>query len=290
VCQIGCGSLRPAPNQYFQTSGTPLPSTVLFGDMAVKKTLEDLQQEIMCPLCLETFEDPRVLPCQHVNCKACLDALASRGGNVSLTCPECRKKTDLLEGGVGAFPVAFQMNRLKELVAKMMLEEEKLEEVDAVASVEADVSPRRSGVSSCTRHPRQTLDVYCHKCEEVVCRDCILFDKEHASHPYDKLEVITKEHRESVGKLLASLLKKQPAIQKMMSNVKNAHHGIVESKGVISAKIADSFNRVIGVIEKKKQSEVQQFQSEADRKVQNLESHETTLNNISSEVSAVQVW
>ena len=259
-----------------------------FGDMAAKKTLEDLQQEIMCPLCLDTFEDPRVLPCQHVNCKACLEGLASRGGNVSLTCPECRKTTDLLEGGVGALPVAFHMNRLKELVTKMMLEEGKLEEVDAVDNVEADVLPGRSGLSNCARHPSQTLDVYCHKCEEVVCRDCILFDKEHASHPYDRLGVVTKEHRKAVEKLLASLLRKQPAIQEMMANVKNAQHGIVESKEVFSAKIADSFDRVMSVIKEKKRSEVQRFQSEVDRKVQDLESHETTLNDISSEVSAVQ--
>ena len=256
--------------------------------MAAKKTLEDLQQEITCPLCLGTFEDPRVLSCQHVNCKACLDALASRGGNVSLTCPECRKKTALLEGGVGGLPVAFHMNRLKELVAKMMLEEGTIEEVDAIGTVDAVVSPRRSGISSCTRHPSQTLDVYCHKCKEVVCRDCILFDKEHASHPYDKLEVVTKEQREAVEKLLASLLRKQPAIQKIMVDVRNAHHYIVESQGVISAKIGESFDRVMSVIEEKKQSEVQRFQSEANREVQDLESHEMTLKNVVSEVSAVQ--
>ena len=256
--------------------------------MAAKQSLEDLQQEVTCPLCLGTFEDPRVLPCQHVYCKTCLDALASRGGNVSLICPECRKETNLLEGGVSGLLVAFHMNRLKELVAKMMLEEGTIAEVDAVGTVEADISPRRSGVSSCTRHPSQTLDVYCHKCKEVVCRDCILFDKEHASHPYDKLEVVTKEQREAVEKLLASLLRKQPAIQKIMADVRNAHHYIVESRGVVSAKIGESFDRVMSVIEEKKQSEVQRFQSEAHREVQDLESHEMTLKNFMSEVSAVQ--
>ena len=68
------------------------------GDMAAKKTLEDLQQEIMCSLCLDTFEDPRVLPCQHVNCKACLEGLASRGGNVSPHMSRMSQK-DRLVGG-----------------------------------------------------------------------------------------------------------------------------------------------------------------------------------------------
>ena len=130
--------------------------------------------------------------------------------------------------------------------------------------------------------------MYCHKCKEVVCRDCILFDKEHASHQYDKLEVVTKEQWEAVEKLLASLLRKQPAIQKIMADVRNAHHYIVESRGVVSAKIGESFDRVMSVIEEKKQSEVQRFQSEAHREVQHLESHEMTLKNFMSEVSAVQ--
>jgi len=79
----------------------------------------------------------------------------------------------LSEGGVGALPVAFQMNRLKELVAKMMLEEGK-----EVCAERADSgscgTPNRQSSVSCARHPSQTLDVYCCKCKEIVCRDCIL--------------------------------------------------------------------------------------------------------------------
>ena len=74
------------------------------------------------------------------------------------------------------------MNRLKELVAKMILEEEK-----EVCAERADSgvcgTPNRQSSVNCARHPSQTLDVYCCKCKEIVCRDCILFDKKHASHP-----------------------------------------------------------------------------------------------------------
>jgi len=70
--------------------------------------------------------------------------------------------------------------------------------------------------------------------------------------------------------------------------MRNTRDCIVESQQVISAKIAESFDRVISVIEEKKRSEVQRFQSEADRKVQHLESDEMTVKDILSEVSAVQ--
>ena len=103
-----------------------------------------------------------------------------------------------------------------------------------------------------------------------------------------KLGDVTKEHREGVEKLLASLLQQQPAIQKVIVDMRNTRDCIVESQQVISAKIAESFDRVISVIEEKKRSEVQRFQSEADRKVQHLESDEMTVKDILSEVSAVQ--
>ena len=63
-----------------------------------------------------------------------------------------------------------------ELVAKMVLEEGK--EVCAErADSGACGTPNRQSSVSCARHPSQTLDVYCCKCKETVCRDCILFDK-----------------------------------------------------------------------------------------------------------------
>ena len=262
--------------------------------MAAKGTLEDLQQEVTCPLCLDTFDDPRVLACQHVYCKSCLDALAARGGNVTFaSCPECRKPTSLMEGGVSRLPVAFKMNRLKQLVAKMLEEEE--EKAGTGARVEADepakvvAMPSRQGsYSNCTRHPCQPKDVYCRHCEEVVCRDCILFDKKHANHTYDKIKIVTEEHRTAVGKRLASLLQKQPSLKKAAVDVGNTRHSIEDTCQVVSVKIGESYDRVINAVEERKNSKLKQFQSEVDGKVEELKNREATLGRLSSEVSAVQ--
>ena len=40
------------------------------------------------------FEDPKILSCHHIYCKApCLEGLALRSGNGTILCPECRKIT-----------------------------------------------------------------------------------------------------------------------------------------------------------------------------------------------------
>ena len=252
--------------------------------------LEDLQQEVMCPLCLDTFEDPRVLLCQHVYCKGCLEDLVSRtrGAPFTIICPECRNPTDISEGGVDGLRVAFKINRLIQLVNKMKLEERPSAETIAADGPEVAVTPPVHGDnSSCKRHPSQALDVYCRRCDEVVCRDCILFG-EHAGHQYDKLGEVVVEHRQDVSRKLGLLLKKQPSIQKVAADVKNARHCAEESRRVMYTKIADSYDRIMSVVEQKKQSQLKQFCSNADSRMEDFETREKSLTSMLLEVSAVQ--
>ena len=83
------------------------------------------QQELICPICIETFSEPRTLACQHTFCTACLLQLAesavkktrgptqlkSAGGEnfsaadelsppVMVACPECRANIVLPANGV----------------------------------------------------------------------------------------------------------------------------------------------------------------------------------------------
>ena len=256
--------------------------------MATKDTLKDLQQEVTCPLCLDTFEDPRVLSCQHTYCKSCLDSLISRtrGASLTITCPECRKPTDVPVGGVGKLPVAFKINRFKQLVSKMQLEETAVVVTDGPE--ESATPPHQGDPSCCKQHPNQALDVYCCECEEVVCRDCILFDKKHASHPYDKVGVAADQKRGDVAKKLAALLKKQPTVKKAAADVKNACRSVEESREVVCTKIAESYDQVLSVVEQKKQGQLQQFRTVTDARVKELVQYGTTLSKMSSEMSAVQ--
>ena len=152
----------------------------------------------------------------------------------------------------------------------------------------ADEPERQGSVSSCSHHPSQSLDLYCRQCEELICRDCIVFDRKHISHPYDKVEVVTKDCRREVRRELSSLLQKQPAISRAVTDVRTARQVIKESHGVMSSKISESYDRVISIVEEKKDTQLCQLQSETDAKLQDMETREATLTSVLSEVSAVQ--
>ncbi len=51
-----------------------------------------VDEVLQCSICLETFKDPRMLPCQHTFCKACLESSTNgkRSGDTA-NCALCRR-------------------------------------------------------------------------------------------------------------------------------------------------------------------------------------------------------
>ena len=69
--------------------------------MALSKATRDLENIVMCAICLENFsdKDPRTLHCLHAFCVQCLNQLYSpRAGFI--TCPTCTEQTKLPKGSV----------------------------------------------------------------------------------------------------------------------------------------------------------------------------------------------
>uniref|UniRef100_A0A3Q3XK79 Uncharacterized protein n=1 Tax=Mola mola TaxID=94237 RepID=A0A3Q3XK79_MOLML len=49
-----------------------------------------LQEELTCPVCLDLYRNPYLLPCGHNFCKNCLDHLKRQAERGRFRCPECR--------------------------------------------------------------------------------------------------------------------------------------------------------------------------------------------------------
>ena len=93
--------------------------------MAVKPSsdLLKLEEQLTCPVCLDLYTNPKTLPCLHSLCQECLDGLPqereARGDTYYLYCPTCRQCTEVTREGVGAFPVAFTLNNIKEITQNL---------------------------------------------------------------------------------------------------------------------------------------------------------------------------
>jgi hypothetical protein len=125
------------------------------GGEARQKGVEELGQEVTCPVCQDHFQEPKILPCLHYYCKGCIEALAKRAGgsNQSFPCPECRTPTLLPQGSPDQLQTAFFINRMKEVHAKL----EKVE-----GKVEAKCEMCSGGVAT----------TFCRQCAEFICNEC----------------------------------------------------------------------------------------------------------------------
>jgi DNA-binding beta-propeller fold protein YncE len=126
------------------------------GGEARQKGVEELEQEVTCPVCQDRFQEPKILPCLHYYCKGCIEALAKRAGgpNQSFPCPECRTPTLLPQGDPDQLQTAFFVNRMKEVHAK-------LEKVQG--KVEAKCEMCSGGVAI----------AFCRHCMNFICAECV---------------------------------------------------------------------------------------------------------------------
>ena len=78
-----------------------------------------LKETIECPICFETFSDPRCLPCQHAFCFNCLQQCVQNAAATfprrQFQCPLCKADTPVPGGDVNNFPRHFLINNLLEM-------------------------------------------------------------------------------------------------------------------------------------------------------------------------------
>ena len=123
--------------------------------MALKMLLENLREEVSCSVCMNSFTDPKQLPCLHSFCLSCLNGILSTSSRKNaITCPLCQKVCGVPESGnLDDLPTSFYLNSM----------------LDALAIKECNKSQVKCG--NCDTKSSQTF--YCFQCFEFWCADCI---------------------------------------------------------------------------------------------------------------------
>ena len=157
---------------------------------AAKQTLQKLEDQLTCAICLDIYKEPKVLHCFHVNCKDCLQRLvvqreddedkqAASGSQarprLSLRCPTCRQSTFLSPStGVSGLQPAYHIQHLFELQAAL-------------------VKAKTIMCGKCTKSSRAATK-FCRDCGKFVCELCIDIHtewKEYSKHeivPIDEIQ------------------------------------------------------------------------------------------------------
>ncbi|ELU01091.1 hypothetical protein CAPTEDRAFT_86968, partial [Capitella teleta] len=76
------------------------------------RSLDDL---LTCPICLETFSDPKTLICLHSFCANCLES-CKRPYRRDVPCPVCKKVTVLPTTGVQGLQNDFRIQQIRDII------------------------------------------------------------------------------------------------------------------------------------------------------------------------------
>ena len=123
--------------------------------MDVRTLLDNLYEEVSCSVCMNTFDDPKQLPCLHSFCLRCLkNILRTSGRRDIIKCPDCRRECEVPESGnLEKLPSNFRINSL----------------LDVLAIKECDTSGVKCG--NCEEKSAQSS--YCFHCCAFWCDECV---------------------------------------------------------------------------------------------------------------------
>lgn len=77
-------------------------TTVNEKERSMEEILQDLAEEVKCPMCLSYFNNPVNLPCFHTFCSACVENIIRKN---EVKCPLCRTTSDLGEIGIKSLKI-----------------------------------------------------------------------------------------------------------------------------------------------------------------------------------------
>ena len=209
-----------------------------------------LEEQLICPMCLDHYTNPKTLPCLHSFCQHCLEELPLDKKNETyyLSCPTCRHCTKLPEKGAGAFPVAFTLNNFKEIHSAMK---------------KTVVLPNPEE-ATCSDHGKP-LELFCETCNTVICVTCLAHDHKH--HEY---ELVTDSYTKHCQKLRAPVGRKKEALKKVLSALAEREGEIRERGEGVLEEIDEMVEEMMNVLRQSERKLTEEAKRVTDAKLKVL--------------------
>ncbi|CAJ0942345.1 unnamed protein product, partial [Mesorhabditis belari] len=123
--------------------------------------LEKIEQLLTCPICLDRYKQPKLLPCQHTFCHPCLESCADTLHH-ALKCPECRAEHKIPYDGVKSFQPNYTLTTILDIHLQATPE--------SAAQVEEYV--HRYNLERCKVCEEKAECQTCPHCDRRACEEC----------------------------------------------------------------------------------------------------------------------
>ncbi|XP_066298354.1 tripartite motif-containing protein 2-like isoform X2 [Branchiostoma lanceolatum] len=207
--------------------------------------LTDLKRHFLtCPICLDTFCSPKILPCVHTFCAPCL--IKHTNGRTRFPCPECRQDTPMPSNGISGLQDNHYVTSLYEWVSSA---DDRMEYLPHTTNDDS--------LGKCNRHTDATLSYYCLECEAEVCECCIR--EQHFSHRENITVVENRGKFDAV--LLDSFKETVNKLSSLLSMLEQEEKRECEQRKVLAREIESAGRKLVEQINLEVYQQIQQLQA-----------------------------
>ncbi|XP_011669362.2 RING finger protein 207-like [Strongylocentrotus purpuratus] len=247
-----------------------------------------IAHSLECPVCLDTFTDPKILSCSHTYCKACLDNLLEcHGSDQMLRCPVCRAETQIPNQEVSKLPASLALKSLIEDMnnqhkfcmncksddkpqavvycqdcgkylcitchnAHSLWQDFISHEVLAMSEIESGkVSVRR--YRKCKKHPKEDEECFCSECRRFACFRCVVMEHTKEGHQVIEAAVYESSHMKSIEDLKSKADNKRSCFQKYVDFIDEQKEHVSKVQKQCTDDINKAFEESVRQLTKKKE-------------------------------------
>ncbi|XP_072913237.1 tripartite motif-containing protein 54 isoform X1 [Hemitrygon akajei] len=234
------------------------------------QTMDSLEKQLICPICLEMFTKPVViLPCQHNLCRKCANDVfqasnpfwQSRGSTTvpsggRFRCPSCRHEVVLDRHGV----YGLQRNLLVENIIDIYKQE---------SSRPLHSKPDQQLM--CEEHEDEKINIYCLTCEVPTCSMCKVFGA-HKDCEVAPLQNVYKRQKTELSDGIAMLVAGNDRIQAIITQLEEICKTIEDNSRRQKQLLCEKFDALYAILEERKKEMLQSITREQEEKVQYVRS------------------
>nr|XP_040016723.1 tripartite motif-containing protein 54 [Gasterosteus aculeatus aculeatus] len=230
-------------------------------------TMENLEKQLLCPVCLEVFSKPVViLPCQHNLCRKCASDIfqaadplwRSRGSSSTgssgarFRCPSCLHEVVLDRHGV----YGLQRNLLVENILDMFRQQE--------SSRPVNIKPEQKLL--CEEHEEEKINIYCLSCETPTCSMCKVFGK-HKDCDVAPLSSVYARQKADLSDSIATLVASNDHVQAAITQMEEMCRTVEENGRRRREQLAGRLDGLAAILDERKRELVGLIATERDGKL-----------------------
>ena len=253
------------------------------------EAIRRLEEQLNCSICLDIYDDPKLLQCFHTYCRKCLVKLVVRDqqGDLSLTCPICRQATPVPANGVAGLQSAFQTNEF------LRIREDLVKERDTAVSLERSkvsatplTSSTKKTIPNCFEHVDKERELYCETCEELICVKCALKGGKHHSHDYDEMKNAYEKYKGEVRPSLEPMEGKLNTLKKALAQLDTRCGEVFDQQEVIEDSIHDAIRGLHQLLDVKKTKLIRVLHKITQTKLKGLATQRDEMETIQAQLSS----